>query len=169
MSDESDESQPRMVFFDQTTGQPITAEQHAELLARQQMSEQDFHTSVRRLFFVELADDQLETVRRLFRTLGNMEDPKAWVNYYEGLVDGAYHSREFAAQLTPSRAEPEIPDAEQFFEVGTLAEHPWEPAPSGHPWECGFSARVEGIENAVDCGLPPQAKPHTDWAKNLTT
>lgn len=167
MSDEENE-QPRMVYFDQSTGRALTPEEHLEFMARQQMAEQDFHSSVRRVFFVELADDQLETMRRLFRTLGNLEDPKAWVNYYEGLVDGAWHAREYARQTTPADG---IPDAEQFVQTGTLAEHPfqWPKAPQALGWQCAFTVRMDGIENAVDCGLPPEAKPHTDWAKNHPT
>lgn len=103
MSDENDETQPdfRTVYLDPQTGRPITAEQFQEAVARAEMATADFHTSVRRLVLVELKEDQLDTVRRLFRTLASVDNTVELVNYYEGLVDGAWHARQNVGQLVP--------------------------------------------------------------------
>lgn len=88
-------------------GTPMSEDDVREAMARQAMAQDAFARDFRRLIFDELDEDQLETLQYLFSLLTATANTEVLVNWYEGLIEGARHSRRRARELdsspTPSR------------------------------------------------------------------
>ena len=184
MSSEDGTPEPVFIFPDGTTGTAADVQNH---IAQQNMANNDFHTSVRRLLLLELSEEGLATLQKVFRMLGQTDQIVEMVNYFEGTIDLAVYARENASQVqqtvdpllrgapaapaapvTAAKDPDAVPEIEDFLKAGTFGCHQFMPGGLDNT-ECTFSARVEGAEEALDCGLPPQAKPHTRWTEQNPT